>query len=164
MPIARRILRLLACAAPLAGCMMPPTPMMRAQEATQEFNLDLRFGRAESALEKVAPAARNDYAEHHRAWGSNVRIAELEVAGMHPKNDHDVDVIVNVEWYRPENQDLRTTTLKQSWHDQNGWQLVAETRTGGDVGLLGEQVVVERPAEPSAPAQFPTVRIGGATD
>jgi hypothetical protein len=138
--------------------------MAKAQETTQEFNSDMRFGRNETLLDRVAPSARSDFAAHHRAWGSDVRIAELEVAGIRPKGDHDVEVLVHVAWYRPDQQDLRSTTVRQRWHDQNGWQLVAEERIEGDLGLLGERVVFERPAQPAAPAQFPTVRLSGTAD
>jgi hypothetical protein len=157
----RRLLLLAACAAPLGACITPPTPMAKAQEATQEFSVDLRYGRNEAALEKVAPSARDEFTAHHRAWGAGVRIAEVEITGMHLKGDRDVDVLVNVAWYRPDQQDLRATTIKQHWHDQNGWQLVKEERAEGDVGLLGETIVVERPAEAPVPAQFPTVRLRG---
>ncbi|MGD0675626.1 MAG: hypothetical protein ABSC94_09425 [Polyangiaceae bacterium] len=144
------------------GCLVPPTPLARAQETTQEFNLDTRFGRLESAIEHVAPSAREEYATRHKAWGSGVRIAELEVAGMRPKGEHDVEVIVRVSWYRPEQEELRTTTLAQKWHEKGGWQLVAEDRVDGDAGLLGDPVVFQAP--PSGPAQFPTIRLGGAAD
>jgi hypothetical protein len=66
-----------------------------------------------------------------------------------------------VAWYRPEQQELRLTTLKQGWRNQNGWQLVAEQCVEGDVGLLGEPVVYQAPEEVRSPAQFPTVRLGG---
>ena len=157
----RRKLAVALFAAPLVACISPPTPMAKAQETTQDFNLDMRYGRTESAIEHVAPSARDDFTAHHRAWGTGVRIAELEVAGMKPKGDQDVEVIVHVAWYRPEQQDLRTTTVKQHWHDKNGWQLTSEERLDGDAGLLGDTVVFEHPAEEPPAAQFPTVRLGG---
>jgi hypothetical protein len=143
------------------ACISPQTPLGKAQETTQEFNADMRFGRSEGLLEHVAPSARDEFSARHRAWGTQVRIAELEVAGMHPKGDHDVDVLVHVAWYRPDQEELLSTTVKQRWHDQNGWLLVAEERVEGDVGLLGETVVFEKPANIAPPAQFPTVRLGG---
>jgi hypothetical protein len=79
---------------------------------------------------------------------------------MHARDDHDVDVIVRVAWYRPEQQELCTTTLKQVWRAKNGWQLVSEERLDGEIGLLGEPVVYQAPAVDRAPAQFPTVRLG----
>ncbi|HLK38553.1 MAG TPA: hypothetical protein VKU41_17445 [Polyangiaceae bacterium] len=154
----------LIAAAWLPGCPAPPSALARAQEAAQEFNLDARFGRIEMALDRVAPAARDEFAAHHKAWGTAVRVADIELAGMHAHGEHEVEVIVRVAWYRPDQQDLRSTTLRQSWRDKDGWQLVAEQRLEGDVGLLGEAVVFERPAQAAPPAQFPTIRLGNAVE
>jgi hypothetical protein len=162
------IVVLVACAsvAPVAGCPAPPTALARAQQTAQEFNQDVRFGRSELMMEHVAPAARDDFAEHHRAWGTGVRLADLEVAGIRPQGDHELEVIVRIAWYRPEEQELRTTTLEQTWRDKrdlDGWQLVAEKRLDGDVGLLGEHVVYQVPGSRRVPARFPTVRLVGET-
>jgi hypothetical protein len=151
---------LAALLAGAAGCAAPPTALARAQEAAQELNLDARFGRNELAMEHVAPAERDDFALHHQGWGTRVRVADLELAGMKAHGNQDVDVIVRVAWYRPEQQELRVTTLKQRWHDKDGWHLVGEERLDGDVGLIGEPVVYAAPpAQP--PARFPTIRLGG---
>jgi hypothetical protein len=149
--------------AALGACPAPPTALARAQQAAQEFNQDARFGRSEMMMEHVAPSARDDFAAHHRAWGTNVRVADLELAGIRPHGDHELEVIVRVAWYRPQEQELRTTTLEQRWRDNEGWQLFEEQRLDGDVGLLGERVVYEVPNPARLPAQFPTVRLGGGT-
>jgi hypothetical protein len=138
--------------------------MARAQDTAQEFNLNTRFGRNEIAIEHVAASAREEFTQHHRGWGTRVRLADVEVAGMHAKGERDVEVLVHATWYRPDEQELRETTLKQTWRDQNGWQLIAEERIDGDIGLLGETVVYEAPRERSAPAQFPTVHIGAGNN
>ncbi len=135
--------------------------MARAQQAAQELNLDARFGRTEMAMDHVAPTARDEFAAHHRAWGAAVRVADVELAGMRPHGERSVEIIVRVSWYRPDQPELRTTTLKQKWLDKDGWQLVEEQRLEGDVGLLGESVVYETPREAAAPAQFPTIRLVG---
>jgi hypothetical protein len=111
-------------------------------------------------MDHVAPDARDEFAAHHRGWGTSVRIADVEMAGLHARSEHDVDILVRVAWYRPEEQELHTTTIKQAWRDKAGWQLATESRVDGDVGLLGEPVVFEAPAVDRAPAQFPTVRLG----
>jgi hypothetical protein len=147
-------------AAALGGCPAPPTALARAQQAAQEFNQDVRFGRNQLMMEHVAKAARDAFASHHRGWGSSVRVADMELAGLRPRGEHELDVIVRVAWYRPEEQELRTTTLQQSWCDLEGWQLTEEKRLEGDVGLLGESVVFAAPSEPRSRAQFPTVRLG----
>jgi hypothetical protein len=146
------------------GCSALPNPMARAQEAAQDFNTNTRYGRNEIAIEHVAPAARDSFLNHHHAWGSKVQIADVELEGLHRKSDHDAEVTVRVGWYRLEEQELHTTTLKQTWHDQNGWQLTGEERIEGDVGLLGEAVVFQAPSEPKSTPQFPTVRLQGAPE
>jgi len=157
----RAAILLVPMALPLIGCIGAGTGMAKAQETVQEFNAATRYGRSEMALERVAAAAREDYASHHRAWGNGVRIADIEIAGIRPKEEHDAEAMVRVAWYRPEQQELRSTTLKQVWRDENGWRLVSEERLEGDVGLLSEAVVYESPQEARAPSYFPTVRLGG---
>ncbi len=156
---------MLAIAALPIACAAPPNAMAQAQQAAQELNLDSRFGRNELAMEHVAPWAREQFAAHHRGWGTSVRVADIELAGMRAHGEHDVDVIVRVAWYRPEQEELKMTTLRQSWKDSSGWRLVSEQRIEGDVVLLGEPIVyVQAPPEARPTPQFPTIRLGGAAD
>jgi hypothetical protein len=153
-------------AAVLAGCPAPPTALARGQETAQQFNQDVRFGRNDLMMERVAPAVRDDFVAHHRAWGTGVRVADVELAGLRAHGEHELEVLVRVAWYRPEEQELRVTTVEQRWRDSNGWQLALEKRVEGDVGLLGETVVFQSPDDPSSSASprrglFPTVRLGG---
>jgi|HubBroStandDraft_6_1064221.scaffolds.fasta_scaffold1003781_2 hypothetical protein len=157
-----RCMTVLAFALAGTACAMPPGPLASAQEAAQELNLDARFGRTEIAMDHVAPPARDAFTAHHRGWGTSVRVADVELAGMRAHSEHDVEILVRVAWYRPEEQELHMTTVKQGWNDKNGWQLVTEARIEGDVGLLGETVVFEAPPAERASPQFPTVRLGGA--
>ena len=147
----------------LLGCPAPPSALARAQQTALELNQDLRFGRSELVMDRVAPGTRETFAAQHRAWGSSVRIADVEMTGLQPRNDHELDVFVRVAWYRPEEQELRSTTLQQSWRDDDGWKLTSERRLEGDVGLLGEAVVYERPDSQHGPVQFPTLRLGGGS-
>ncbi|MDP9036303.1 MAG: hypothetical protein M3O50_15990 [Myxococcota bacterium] len=149
-----------AVGALLCACAAPPTAIAKAQQNAQELNDSMRFGRNEIALEHVAPAARDAFMARHRAWGSSVRLADVELAGMHAHGQHDVDVIVRVAWYRPDEEELRVTTLKQLWSEAGGWKLVDEQRLEGDIGLLGEPVVYAAPPGGREPAQFPTIRLG----
>jgi hypothetical protein len=147
----------------LAACgALPPNGLARAQQSAQEFNMDSRFGRAEMVLERIAPAEREQYALQHRAWGNDIHLADVEIAGLKAKDDHEVKVFVHVSWYRAEQQELRATTLEQTWRDKltPDWELVAEKRIDGDVGLLGESIVYAAPEAPKRPAQFPTIRLG----
>jgi len=148
----------------LAACsaLLPSQGLAKAQETAQSFNQDARFGRNELVLDQISPAEREEFSVHHRAWGVAIRVADIELAGIKKRGDTDVDIVVHVSWYRPEQQELRSTTLQQTWHNKtDSWQLVGEKRMDGDIGLLGEAVVMEAPTEPRTPAQFPTIRLGG---
>jgi hypothetical protein len=149
----------------LSACgALPPTGIQAAQQTAQEFNVDSRFGRAELSLARVSPEARDEYALHHRAWGGALHVADVEMAGIKGHGDADVDVFVKIQWYRVEEEELHTTTLKQGWHSKaDGWMLVSEQRLDGDVGLLGDAVVVATPATPRPTPQFPTIQLSGGS-
>ncbi len=147
----------------LAGCgALPPTGLQRAQQTAQDFNVDARFARKDAMVARIDEASRDEYALRHKSWGGNVRIADMEVGALKAHGDADVDVLVHVSWYRMDEQELRMTTLQQSWHSKaDAWLLVSEKRVDGDVGLLGETVVMQAPAGPRPKAQFPTIRLTG---
>src|SRR5260370_12835959 len=94
----KTVLRLVFVPASVA-CATPPTAMAHAQETAQQANLDARFGRNELVMEHVAPAARDAYAAHHRGWGTTVRVADLELAGMRAAHHHHLARTVRVAWY-----------------------------------------------------------------
>jgi hypothetical protein len=148
----------------MAACAMPPTGVQRAQQTAQDFNLDSRFGRSDLVLSRVEPDSRDEYSAHHKAWGSAIRVADIEMAGMKPHGDADVDVFVHVAWYRMSEQELKQTTIKQHWHSKtDAWLLSSESRLDGDLGLLGEPVLLQAPSEPRPPPQFPTIHLGGGS-
>jgi hypothetical protein len=148
----------------LAACgALPTTGLANAQQTAQNFNMDARLGRNEYVLDTVAPESRDEYMQHHRAWGNGIRIADVELGTMRPHpGEKEVDMLVHVSWYRPEQLELQSTTIKQTWHSKgvDKWQLVSESRVDGDYGLLGEAVFFAPSTAPHAPAQFPTIRLG----
>ena len=151
-------LALVLCGCPVAH----QSAASRAQEAASELNLNARFGRMEMAAEHVAPKAKEQFFERRHMWGSRIRIADYELAGMRLHQDEkEAEVLVKVAWHRVDEGDLHVTTLRQTWHDFKGdFLLVDEKRIDGDVGLLGEHVVTVAPTRPRH-AQFPTIRLGG---
>ncbi len=93
------------------------------------------------AMEKVATAERDEFAAHHRtAWGSQIRIADIELVGTRRKSADEIRVLLHVSWYRPEENELKQTTIEQIWSNTNGWLLSQEKLADGDIGLLGEPV------------------------
>ncbi len=158
-----------ASALVIAGCPAPLAREARAQDAAQELNTQARFGRLSVAIENVAPEEREAYTKRHQGWGGPVRVSDSEMAGMKMKGPEDAEFAVRIAWFRPAEQELRITTIRQKWHDFKGaWQLVSEERTDGDFGLLADDAPVTEktgaPAKPKGKAQFPTVRIGESSN
>lgn len=158
-------------ALPLLGCpVMHQSPGARAQEAANELNVNSRFGRMELASENVSPKAKDAFLEHRRGWGAKIRVADYELGGIKlAKNEEEADVWVKVAWYRVDEGDLHQTTLKQKWKDVKGaWLLVEESRSDGDLGLIGDEPARAADAAtasaknaPPRNVQFPTIRLGG---
>ncbi len=150
-------------AAALAGCPAPLAREARAQDAAQELNLHTRFGRLSVAIDSVQPDKREEFTRKHQAWGGAIRVSDSEMAGMKLTTPEDAEFAVRVAWFRPSEQELRVTTIRQKWHDNKGsWQLVSEEREAGDSGLLGDDAPPsDAPApKPRTNAQFPSVHIG----
>jgi hypothetical protein len=143
-----------------AACFAPPNAADRLAEAANNLNVATRFGRMDVAAESVAASARAQFGSEHRGWGHDVRIVDLEMNGVELASRDEATVYVTVSWQREGESIVRTTTLAQSWKNDGRWRLESEDRRSGDVGLLGERVVVVDPPAPP-PAQFPTRVIRG---
>jgi hypothetical protein len=102
--------------------------------------------------------ARSSFLERRAEWGKNVRVLDVELAGMAMKNPQNALIYVDVAWVRMDEGALRTTRVAQTWRDVDaGWQLVREQRVAGDLGLFGEYVERARPAHRDV--QFPAKTI-----
>ena len=101
------------CAAPTAGA--------KLQEASQELNINARFGRMEMAVERVAAKNREQWLRNHRGWGGKIRVVDVETAGTRMASsakEAEAEVTVRVSWFRMEDQDLKLTTLRQKGQGQ----------------------------------------------
>lgn len=125
-----------------ASCLAPPSQSQRITDAARELNLATRFGRMDVALGHTAKGARDAFLERRGAWGRDLRIVDVELAGLHVESETAATIQVDVSWVRMNEDRLRTTRLAQVWRDdRGGWQLVREQRLAGDIGLFGEPVV-----------------------
>ncbi len=121
--------------------MAPPSQSQRVTDAARELNMATRFGRMDLALGHTAKGARDAFLERRNAWGRDVRIVDVELAGLYVESPVAATVQVEVAWVRVNEDRLRTTRLAQVWRDdEGGWQLVREQRLSGDIGLFGERV------------------------
>ena len=137
----------LVCAISLGACVMPPPASEKASDAARELNLAARFGNMDAAAAKAASEVRADFLQRHAQWGSELRIVDVELAGMNmPDSDHAV-FDVNYSWMRTDESTMRMTRVTQRWTSLKGaWSLESEKRAAGDVGLFGEHVDILRPA------------------
>ena len=160
----RRILAL-AFALPLAACMNTPMGPAAVQQTSQEFNMHTRFGRMEVAIQDVSDGYRPEFGRRHGLWHNVLHVTDAEVAALQMVGDEDADVVVRIAWYRVDQGDLLSTTVKQKWHRVTGkWRLDGEERLDGAIGILGEKVEIVTPDTPPVHAQFPTVRLGGSAN
>ena len=128
--------------------MMPPPASEKATDAARELNLAARFGRMDIAAGRAASEARAEFLRKRAMWGGDIRVVDVELAGMHmPDSDHAV-FQVDYSWMRTNEGTLRSTRVTQRWTSLKGpWSLESEKRAAGDVGLFGEHVEVLRPAQ-----------------
>jgi hypothetical protein len=123
----------------LGAAACAPSAAQRLAESANNLNVAARFGRMDMAAELVQPKAVEIFAKHHAGWGSAVRLVDIDVHSMHSVDSNDADVTVAVSWMAGNDTTLRSTEIKQRWHDTRGtWRLVSEERLAGDYGLFGD--------------------------
>ncbi len=138
------------------SCVSPPPASERATDAARELNLAARFGRMDVALSSTSGAARKNFLSRRSEWGKNVRIVDVELAGMNMPDAEHAEIQVDYSWTRIDEGVLRTTRIAQNWEDVgNGWKLIRERRLLGDLGLFGEPVP-QASGEPHPDVQFAT--------
>lgn len=139
-----------------AGCFAPQTPQQKLVETARDANLAARFGRMDLAIEVTDPGMRDSFMKRRTDWGRNIRVLDVQLAGMNMPDTDNATIVVDFAWTRIDEGIMRTTRVEQSWEDKGkGWALVREKRAGGDFGLFGEKVTVLSP-EPRGDVHFPT--------
>lgn len=144
------LLGLAAC-----GCTGPQLPSAHVSEVARQANVAARFGRMDVASEYTAASNLEQFVRHRSAWGKALRVVDVELGRLSMLAPDEADVWLQVAWVRMNEGLLRSTEVRQRWRNPGGgWKLFEEQRETGDVGLLGENVVVLRPEH--APQRFPT--------
>lgn len=122
--------------------MAPASPAQRVTDAARELNLAARFGRMDLAVSRTADGARDHFLNRRSSWGKEVRVVDVELAGLDMSTATDAQIFVDISWVKMSEGVLRTTRLAQTWRDdEGGWRLVREKRVAGDLGLLGEPML-----------------------
>jgi hypothetical protein len=139
----------------LGACMPSQVPAREVSDVARDLNIATRFGRMDVAAEHTADAHRQRFLDSRAGWGTELRVVDVELSRMQVPDAETAEVIVDVSWVRMDEGLLRSTQIRQNWENPGGgWRLSAERRISGDVGLLGENVVVLRPE--TRDARFPT--------
>jgi hypothetical protein len=140
-----------------AGCFRPPGPAEEAGDAAREFNATARFGDLGAVIGMTATGVREELATRRAEWGKDVRVVDLELAGITMEDREHANVIVDFSWTRLNEGTLKTTRVLQVWNNETGnWTLTREKRVGGDLGLFGEPVAALEAPEPHRDVHFET--------
>jgi hypothetical protein len=98
------------------------------------------------AMEHLVPAHKDEFVRQRADWGTEIRVLDVELAQLDIKSHGAAEVLVDVSWVRMNEGLLRSTRVQQDWQNSgSGWELGGERRFAGDIGLLGENVVVLHP-------------------
>jgi hypothetical protein len=150
-------------AALLGGCAAAAaSPAAQLSDSANDLNTATRFGRLDLALEQTLPAFRDRFLASHQAWGSEIRIVDLNVAAININEDDSADVMVQIAWTRMSESTLKNTVVNQSWENvqRTGWRLARERRTAGDPGLFGEPLPEVARVRASQDVHFPSKSLG----
>ena len=146
----------------LSACMAAPA--RKISDVARDMNVATRFGRMDVAIEHTAEGHRSEFLRQRADWGKEIRILDVEITKLELKDADSAEVLVDVGWVRMSEGLLRSTRVKQQWRSlENDWQLDGEERFSGDVGLLGENVVVLHPEAPHD-VHFPVKTLQPARD
>ena len=148
----------------LAGCLPMGAPAQQINDIARDVNVATRFGRMDVAMEHTTEEHRDEFMRTRADWGKDIRVLDIELSRLELKKADSADVLVDVSWVRMDEGVLRSTRVKQHWENKgDDWRIDSEERLSGDIGLLGENVVVLRPDAPRD-VHFPVKTLGRTTD
>ena len=140
-----------------SGCIAPPSPVERLNNAAYEMNSATRFGRMDVAVGHVAPAMQDDFVRRHGAWHRELRIVDVELNGLRLLTPETAEVQLAISWHRPADMTMRTSLVAQKWTRRDGdWVLSEELRVGGADGLFLELDTNKAPMDPPPLGQVTT--------
>jgi len=125
--------------------------MNALSDAVHDMVDETRWGHADLAADRVAPAFRARFVRAHAGWGERIEIADLDVSTMRMARDEEsATAVLTVQWYALDTMDLATTRVRQRWtRSGSHFVLAGETILAGDPRLLD---LAEPPADGDADA------------
>jgi hypothetical protein len=131
------------------GCFAPASPAQRVSDAARDLNVATRFGKMDLVVSHVDASVRADFMARRAQWGREIRLVDIDLAGIEVRDETHAIVTVDVSWVPLRDNILRATRLSQNWQDDgHGWKLARETRLAGDHGLFGEAIEVQNAPHP----------------
>ena len=143
-------MRLLVAAVLCFGCIA--TNRVTLDETAALFHDDLRWGRIPAAETSVAARAREAFQQHHRGWGTHVRVVDLDVDSVRTASSTGM-LRVRVTWVGGnDSTDVRESLVEEHWASTEGnWRLVREAVIAGDATLFPEAPAAAPGTTPGAP-------------
>lgn len=104
----------------LCGCFLEnASPTKKLSNAVHDMNDSARWGRIGMASQYVEAGYRQRFAESHRSWGRNIRVADGEVLSVQMAPDREsAHAIVTYSWYDLDTMTLHDTVVRQTWKSQ----------------------------------------------
>jgi hypothetical protein len=142
-------MRLLVAAVLCFGCIA--TNRVTLDETAALFHDDLRWGRIPAAETSVDARAREAFQQHHRGWGAQVRVVDLDVDAVRTASSTGM-LRVRVTWVGGnDSTDVRESLVEEHWASTDGnWRLVRESVIAGDATLFPEAPAATPGTTPSA--------------
>lgn len=118
------------------GMMQGLRPETRLQDNVYMLNDEARWGRVDLAAGRCARSYREAFVRSHRRWGRTLAIGDVEITNL-AMLQGGAHSLVTYSWIDQSTQELRTTTVRQTWvGDGDGFALAGEDIVGGDDGLF----------------------------
>jgi hypothetical protein len=112
----------------------------RLRDAVVELNDQTRWGRMDTAIERVHPAYRREFVRSHQQWAQRIQIADVELLNVQIADSRArATITVALSWYAFDTMELRQTVVRQRWRREGAaYFLHSEEVMGGDASLLPE--------------------------
>jgi hypothetical protein len=150
--------RALGCLA-LTGCILATSSSEDVVRAVREFNSDLRWGRSEHVLPRLAPAARARYTAQLQALGDDIEFVDEEVVGIDvkrgPRGRDQAICRVEISWSSRRTGIVEKTSVIEHWEAAGpNWVVNRMVRTRGTPLALFEEPPAPKAGakDPAAPA------------
>lgn len=139
------------------GCIA--TNRATLDETAALFHDDLRWGRIPAAEGSVDARAREAFQQHHRGWGRQVRVVDLDVDAVRMASSTG-SLRVRVTWVSgTDSTDVRESLVEEHWASTDGnWRLTREAVIAGDESLFPAPEPAPPTPATAAPAQKPSPR------